>query len=197
MAPPKIKAETSDESFLEGKLLIALPGMADPRFEKSVIFMCAHSAKGAMGLIINKPIAGLTLRDLMPKLSIDVAMPVFGAPIMFGGPVQIDRGYVLHSAEYGGRESTLSITSDISLTATVNVLTAISEGRGPSKSILALGYAGWGAGQIESELQANGWLHCDADAHLIFDSPSDTKWQSALARLGADISGLSAEAGRA
>ncbi|MDE1938390.1 MAG: YqgE/AlgH family protein [Alphaproteobacteria bacterium] len=197
MTSSKIMAEMGDESFLEGKLLIALPGMPDPRFEKSVIFMCAHSAQGAMGLIINKPIAGLTLRDLMPKISTDVAMPAFDAPIMFGGPVQIDRGYVLHSTEYSSQEATLSISSEICLTATIDVLNAISEGRGPAKSILALGYSGWGAGQIESELQANGWLHCDADMRLIFDVPSEAKWQSALAKLGADISGLSAEAGRA
>ncbi len=197
MASSKFRSETGSESFLEGKLLIAMPGMPDPRFEKSVIFMCAHSAQGAMGLIINKPIAGLTLRDLMPKFSADTAMHVFDAPILFGGPVQIDRGYVLHSAEYGGQESTLAVTNEFSLTATVDVLTAIAEGRGPAKSILALGYAGWGAGQIESEIQLNGWIHCDPDTQLIFDTPCEAKWQNALAKLGADISGLSAEAGRA
>jgi putative transcriptional regulator len=186
-----------DDSFLEGKLLIAMPGMPDPRFEKSVIFMCAHSAKGAMGLIINKPIDGLSFRDLMVKLEIGVSAERADAPILFGGPMQMGRGFVLHSAEYAGEETTLAITPEISLTATVDILKAISAGRGPAKAILALGYAGWGVGQIEDEILANGWIHCDADAHLLFDADYDARWQTALAKLGADISGLSAEAGRA
>jgi len=185
------------DSFLEGKLLIAMPGMPDPRFERSVIFMCAHSAKGAMGLIINKPIDGLSFRDLMVKLEIGVSSERPDAPILFGGPMQMGRGFVLHSAEYSGEDTTLAITPEISLTATVDILKAISAGRGPAKSILALGYAGWGTGQIEDEILANGWIHCDADAHLLFDTDYDARWQTALAKLGADISGLSAEAGRA
>lgn len=185
------------DSFLEGKLLIAMPGMPDPRFEKSVIFMCAHSAKGAMGLIINKPIDGLSFRDLMVKLEIGVSAERADAPILFGGPMQMGRGFVLHSAEYAGEDTTLAITPEISLTATVDILRAISAGRGPAKSILALGYAGWGEGQIEDEILANGWIHCDADAHLLFETDFDARWQTAIAKLGADISGLSAEAGRA
>ena len=185
------------DSFLEGKLLIAMPGMPDPRFEKSVIFMCAHSAKGAMGLIINKPIDGLSFRDLMDKLEIGVSAERADAPILFGGPMQMGRGFVLHSAEYAGEDTTLAITPEISLTASVDILKAISAGRGPAKSILALGYAGWGVGQIEDEILANGWIHCDADAHLLFETDYDARWQTAIAKLGADISGLSAEAGRA
>jgi len=185
------------DSFLEGKLLIAMPGMPDPRFEKSVIFMCAHSAKGAMGLIINKPIDGLSFRDLMVKLEIGVSAERADAPILFGGPMQMGRGFVLHTAEYSGEDTTLAITPEISLTATVDILRAISAGRGPSKSVLALGYAGWGEGQIEDEILANGWIHCDADAHLLFETKYDARWQTAIAKLGADISGLSAEAGRA
>ena len=174
-----------------------MPGMPDPRFEKSVIFMCAHSAKGAMGLIINKPIDGLSFRELMVKLDIGVTAERADTPILFGGPVQMGRGFVLHSADYAGADTTLAITPEISLTATVDILKAISAGRGPAKSILALGYAGWGVGQIEDEILANGWIHCDADAHLLFDTDYDARWQTALAKLGADISGLSAEAGRA
>ena len=185
------------DSFLEGKLLIAMPGMPDPRFEKSVIFMCAHSAKGAMGLIINKPIDGLSFRDLMVKLEIGVSAERADAPILFGGPMQMGRGFVLHSAEYSGEDTTLAITPEISLTATVDILRAISAGRGPAKAVLALGYAGWGEGQIEDEILANGWIHCDADAHLLFETDYDARWQTAIAKLGADISGLSAEAGRA
>ncbi len=185
------------ESFLEGKLLIAMPGMPDPRFEKSVIFMCAHSAKGAMGLIINKPSDGLSFRELMDKFNIDVTAEGLDTPIMFGGPVHVGRGFVLHSADYGSNDATLPITSWISLTATTEILEAISKGRGPSKSMLALGYAGWGTGQIESEILANGWIHCDADPKLIFDTDCEAKWETAIEKLGARVSGLSADAGRA
>jgi putative transcriptional regulator len=186
-----------EEGFLEGKLLIAMPGMPDPRFEKSVIFMCAHSAKGAMGLIINKPIDGLSFRELMTKFNIEMPAAGLEPPILFGGPVQVGRGFVLHSSDFGASEATLPITSQISLTATVDILQAIAKGRGPSRSALALGYAGWGTGQIESEILANGWIHCDADPELVFETEYELKWQSAINKLGADISGLSAEAGRA
>jgi putative transcriptional regulator len=197
MAQSALGASQSSESFLEGKLLIAMPGMPDPRFERSVIFMCAHSAKGAMGLIINKPIDGLSFRELMTKFNIDVTTDGRDTPVLFGGPVQMGRGFVLHSSDYGNEEATLQITKEISLTATTDILEAISQGRGPSKSALALGYAGWGTGQIESEILANGWLHCDADQELVFATDHDAKWQTAIGKLGADISGLSAEAGRA
>jgi putative transcriptional regulator len=187
----------TEECFLEGKLLIAMPGMPDPRFERSVIFMCAHSAKGAMGLIINKPINGLPFRELMSKFDIDVTAEIHETPILFGGPVQMGRGFVLHSADYGSAETTLPITSEISLTATIDILKAIAEGRGPSRAVLALGYAGWGSGQIENEILSKGWIHCDADEKIIFDTAYDAKWQTAINKLGADVSGLSADAGRA
>lgn len=197
MSKPVSLSSDPDESFLEGKLLIAMPGMPDPRFEKSVIFMCAHSAKGAMGLIVNKPIDGLTFPDLMDKFNIRVTADLGLAPVLFGGPVQLGRGFVLHSSDYASSDATLPITSEISLTATTDILVAISEGRGPSKSMLALGYAGWGDGQIEDEILSNGWIHCDADPSLIFGSHHDTKWETAIKKLGAAVSGLSAEAGRA
>jgi putative transcriptional regulator len=186
-----------NENFLEGKLLIAMPGMPDPRFEKSVIFMCAHSAKGAMGLIINKPIDGLSFRELMGKFNIDVTMQDRNPPILFGGPVNMERGFVLHSSDYTNQDATLTVTSELCLTATTDILEAISKGQGPSKSVLALGYAGWGTGQIESEILANGWIHCDADSGLIFDVGYEAKWETAIGKLGAAVSGLSAEAGRA
>jgi len=185
------------ENFLEGKLLIAMPGMSDPRFEKSVIFMCAHSAKGAMGLIVNKPIDGLSFRELMEKFEIAVTSDLPETPIVFGGPVNMGRGFVLHSADYDHEDATLAIVPGISLTATTDILEAISNGNGPAKALLALGYAGWGAGQIEGEILANGWIHCDADPALIFDTDYDAIWETAIAKLGADISGLCAEAGRA
>lgn len=186
------------ESFLEGKLLIALPGMPDPRFEKSVIFMCAHSFQtGAMGLIINKKIEGLDFRDLVQKLEIPMTARTPDFPVLYGGPVETGRGFVLHTGDYESDESTLPVTEDISLTATLDILRAIADGRGPAKSIFALGYAGWGAGQIEDEIRSNGWIHCEADAQVLFDVDLDSKWATALGKLGIDVSGLSAHAGRA
>ncbi len=197
MTKLKSTASEPNESFLEGKLLIAMPGMPDPRFEKSVIFMCAHSAQGAMGLIINKPVDGLSFRELMTKFNITVTWDGPDVPVLFGGPVHVGRGFVLHSSDYGTPDSTLPITSGISLTATTEILEAIAKGAGPSKSLLALGYAGWGEGQIEGEILANGWIHCDPDPALIFDTHYDAKWETAIGKLGAAISGLSADAGRA
>ncbi|HSZ73841.1 MAG TPA: YqgE/AlgH family protein [Rhizomicrobium sp.] len=194
----KSKTRTlGSDNFLEGKLLIALPGMPDPRFEKSVIFMCAHSVEGAMGLIINKRVEGLAFRDMMEKLEIRVSETTPDAPVLFGGPVQTGRGFVLHSGDFEGNDSTLPVTEEISLTATLDVLRAIAQGHGPSKALFALGYAGWDGGQIEDEIRANGWVHCDADNRLVFDENLDSKWSSALRKLGIDVCGLSALAGRA
>jgi putative transcriptional regulator len=184
-------------NFLEGKLLIALPGMADPRFERSVIFMCAHSAEGAMGLIVNKPIEGLGFQDLIKNLDISVKDDAPDAPVLFGGPVETGRGFVLHSSEYKSGEGTMPVTSEISLTATLDILRAIAEGQGPQQSAFALGYAGWGPGQIENEIRLNGWVHCDADAKIIFAADMDAKWSAALRKLGIDLSLLSANSGRA
>jgi putative transcriptional regulator len=197
MSEEKRARTITGENFLEGKVLIALPGMSDPRFERSVIYMCAHSNTGAMGLILNKPIEGLDFQELLRRLELPVSDTTPASAILFGGPVETGRGFVLHSGEYEAADSTLSISADISLTATLDILRAISEGRGPEKALFALGYAGWGPGQIESEIQANGWVHCDADASLIFDGNMDSKWSVALRKLGIDISGLSAHAGRA
>ena len=190
------KAKGGD-GFLLGKLLVALPGMPDVRFEKSVIFMCAHSEEGAMGLIVNKPFEGLSFRELVERLDVRVSAKAPEAPILFGGPVGTGQGFVLHTSEFGNGEATMPITSEISLTATIDILRAIAEGRGPEKALFALGYAGWGPGQIEAELSQNGWIHCDAKKAILFDLECDDKWRAALATLGADISGLSAEAGRA
>ncbi len=186
------------ESFLEGKLLIALPGMPDPRFERSVIFVCAHSLQtGAMGLIINKQIEGLNFRELVQRLEIHTTAKAPDFPVLYGGPVETGRGFVLHSGEYESADATLPVTEDISLTATLDILRAIAEGRGPAKSMFALGYAGWGAGQIEDEIRSNGWIHCEPDSTILFDTDLDTKWAGALQKLGIDVSSLSAHAGRA
>jgi putative transcriptional regulator len=192
-----VEPKKGDDNFLLGKLLIALPGMTDPRFEKSVIFMCAHSDQGAMGLIVNKPLEGLTFHELVEKLDVRVTAGTPDTPVLFGGPVGTGQGFVLHIAEYAASETTMSVTQEISLTASVDILRAIGQGHGPEKSLFALGYAGWGPGQIESELQTNGWIHCDPDKTILFDLKYDAKWRAALAKLGVDISGLSAEAGRA
>lgn len=197
MATRVPQVQDGGDSFLEGKLLIALPGMPDPRFEKSVIFICAHSGEGAMGLIINKPVEGLSFREMMEKLDVGVGAHTPNQPILFGGPVQTGRGFVLHSPGFENQDSTLTVTDEVSLTATLDILRAIAEGTGPEKSLFALGYAGWDGGQIEDEIRANGWIHCDADAKLIFDVAPDDKWSRALKTLGIDSSALSAQAGSA
>ena len=189
--------EIAPEGFLEGKLLIALPGIGDPRFERSVIYMCAHSSEGAMGLIINKPIEGLDLRELLSKLDIGVTSDTADGPVLFGGPVETGRGFVLHSPDYSAGETMMSQSGSVGLTGTLDILRAIANGHGPKKLLFALGYAGWGAGQIESEILANGWIHCDMDETILFDCAPDLKWRNALGKLGADPSVLSSEAGRA
>ena len=186
------------ESFLEGKLLIALPGMGDERFEKSVIFMCAHSLdSGAMGLCINRPIDGLNFRELASRLELRTTPATPDFPILLGGPMDTGRGFVLHSSDYESNDSTLPITETISLTATLDILRALAAGEGPRQALFALGYAGWREGQIEDEIRANAWIHCDADDTLLFETPHAEIWSAALATLGIDMSGLSALNGRA
>ncbi|HUB85947.1 MAG TPA: YqgE/AlgH family protein [Rhizomicrobium sp.] len=184
-------------NFLEGKLLIALPGMSDPRFAKSVIFMCAHSSEGAMGIVINRPIEGLGFREMARKLDLAVTATTPDIPVLSGGPVETGRGFVLHSGDYKSDQSTLVVSGNVSLTATLDILRAMVVGHGPHRAIFALGYSGWGPGQIEGEIQMNGWLHCDADEKILFDTAVDAKWNAALRKLGVDVSGLSAHAGRA
>lgn len=185
------------ESFLEGKLLIALPGMSDERFAQTVIYVCAHSSKGAMGIVINKPIPGLSFEEVLKQLQIETKPKMGEFPILYGGPVETGRGFVLHSGDYEGSDSTLPVSEDISLTATLDILRAIAEGRGPKHALFALGYAGWAPGQVETEFQRNGWLHCEADSSLVFGVDPEAKWRSALERLGIGPSGLVADTGRA
>lgn len=181
-----------------GKLLIAMPGMGDPRFEHSVIFMCAHSDDGAMGLIVNKLAPGLTFGKLLKQLNIPAPHdPVRDIPVHFGGPVEQVRGFVLHSSDYDGEGTTLHVDDHFGMTATLDVLQAIARGDGPQSSILALGYAGWGPGQLEEEILGNGWLTCDAAPDLVFSGPDDMKWTRALGTLGVDPILLSSTAGRA
>lgn len=183
--------------FLDGKLLIAMPSIGDTRFEKSVIFMCAHSPDGAMGLIVNKPAPDLSFKDLLDQLDIPCPRGANGIDVHFGGPVEHGRGFVLHSSDYQIEESTMRIGEDFGMTATQDILKDMANGIGPAVSLLALGYAGWGPGQLEQELQANGWLICDADVDLVFSKTDATKWEDALSTLGVDPRLLSSEGGRA
>ena len=197
MAGPRTKT-IQGESFLEGKLLIALPGMGDERFERSVIFMCAHSLDtGAMGLCINRPIEGLGFRELASRLELMTTPATPDFPILLGGPMDTGRGFVLHSCDYESDDSTFPITETISLTATLDILRALAAGEGPRQALFALGYAGWREGQIEDEIRANAWIHCDADDALLFETPHSEIWCAALAKLGIDMSGLSRLNGRA
>lgn len=190
--------EIPDDSVnLCGKLLIAMPGMNDPRFDKSVVYMCDHSDEGAMGLIINKPTPEITFASLLEQLSIKAASDGADARIYFGGPVELGRGFVLHSGDYHLEDATLKVDDRFGMTATRDVLVDIANGVGPKAALLALGYAGWGAGQLENELQQNGWLTCDATPEVVFAVPDADKWTAALKLLGVDALMLSATAGRA
>lgn len=182
---------------LTGKLLIAMPGMGDPRFVHSVVFLCAHSPEGAMGLIVNKPTQELRLRHLLDQLSIRKSREAPDIPVHFGGPVEHGRGFVLHEQGYHSAVSTLDVNRDFAMTATLDILEDMAAGRGPGRAILALGYAGWGPGQLESELAQNGWLTVDADPDLVFGRPDPDKWQAALGRLGVSALMLSSDAGHA
>ena len=188
---------TLQSSDLSGKLLIAMPGMGDPRFEKSVIFMCAHSDEGAMGLIINKPAPEVKLDELLKQMGIEQADTAASIMVHFGGPVEHGRGFVLHSAEYEATEATLKVDETFALSATLDVLEDIATGGGPDQSFLALGYAGWAPGQLEAELQENGWLTTDSSAELVFGTGSVDKWATAIRSMGIDPLMLSAEGGRA
>ncbi len=182
---------------LSGKLLIAMPGMGDPRFEHSVVFLCAHSEDGAMGLIVNKPAKDLSFDELQDQLGIARTERTRAIRVHFGGPVEHARGFVLHSADYGGEGATLKVDEQFGMTATLDILQAIAAGEGPKSSILALGYAGWGPGQLESEILGNGWLTCDAEPELVFSDQNDSKWSQALKQMGIDPVSLSSAAGRA
>lgn len=194
-----VKPMTSsvDYTDLTGKLLIAMPGMGDPRFAHSVIYMCAHSEDGSMGLIINKPNPALQFEDLLEQLSIQPATDLRQIRVHFGGPVEHGRGFVLHSADYGVERSSMMIDDRFGMTSTLDILEDIALGMGPAASLMALGYSGWGPGQLESEIRQNGWLVCDADQNLVFEMSNADKWSGALKTLGLDPLFLSAEAGRA
>lgn len=190
--------------YLDGQMLIAMPTMRDERFSRTVIYMCAHSSDGAMGIVVNQMASNVAFPDLLVQLDIipedrkiNLPSDVTGVNVLRGGPVETGRGFVLHTSDFYIENSTLPIDEGICLTATLDILKAMATGEGPSHAVLALGYAGWGAGQLESEIQANGWLHCTADPDLIFGSDVETKYERAMRKIGIDPAMLSSEAGRA
>jgi putative transcriptional regulator len=193
-----LRAMNDDTSLdLTGQLLVAMPGMGDPRFDRSVIFMTAHSSKGAMGLIVNKAAPDLKLADVLDHLVEGDADSQSSLGVHIGGPVETGRGFVLHSDEYVSVIETLPIAPGFSLTATLDVLEDIAAGRGPAQALMMLGYAGWGPGQLEGEIARNGWLTCAAAPALVYETADALKWSAALESIGIDPLGLSAAAGRA
>ncbi|WP_374443422.1 YqgE/AlgH family protein [Stella sp.] len=186
----------TQSGYLTGSLLVAMPAIGDPRFEKSVIYLCAHSEGGAMGIVVNKVLGALTVSELMSQLSLEGSAATERMPVHFGGPVETGRGFVLHSSDHV-YEGTLQIDERMALTATMDVLKAIAAGEGPKRALMALGYAGWGPGQLDQEIQANGWLQVPADEDLVFGTSLDEIWDRALKRLGIDLTTLSSEAGHA
>ena len=187
---------SQDGSYVTGQLLIAMPGMRDERFAKSVIYMCAHTEEGAMGLVLNQRLDSLTFAELISQLELDEKHLSRDVPVHFGGPVESGRGFVLHTSDYQ-QDATLEVLNGVALTASVEILKAIAQGKGPQKSLLALGYAGWGPGQLDMEIKANGWLQVPSDSEIIFDIEPDTKWERAIQRLGIDPRMLSDDVGHA
>jgi putative transcriptional regulator len=194
----------SARGYLDGQMLIAMPAMSDERFTRSVIYVCAHSSEGAMGIVVNQPAQNIRFPDLLVQLEVIPAKERIELPVradavkvLKGGPVETGRGFVLHSADFFIENSTLPIDEGICLTATLDILKAIARGSGPASAVLALGYAGWAPGQLEQEIQQNGWLHCPADPELIFGGDIEGKYERALRKIGIDLGMLSSQAGHA
>jgi putative transcriptional regulator len=190
--------------YLDGQMLVATPTMEDERFSRSLIYVCAHSSEGAMGIVVNQPARNISFPDLLVKLDVVPAADLItlpsraeGVKVLKGGPVETERGFVLHSADFFIENSTLSIDGGICLTATLDILKAIARGNGPESAILALGYAGWAPGQLEEEINHNGWLHCSADPDLLFGTDIESKYVRALEKIGIRPGMLSSEVGHA
>jgi putative transcriptional regulator len=198
------KSASTARGYLDGQMLIATPTMQDERFARSVIYICAHSSEGAMGIVVNQPAPHISFKDLLVKLDVIPAADLIelpgragGVKVLKGGPVETERGFVLHSADFFIENSTLPIGEGVCLTATLDILKAIARGNGPASAILALGYAGWAPGQLENELHHNGWLHCSADPELIFGTDVGAKYDRALKKIGIQPGMLSSEVGHA
>lgn len=192
-------------SSLEGQFLVAMPSVKGPHFERSVIYLCSHSTDGAMGLVVNQVSSHITFPDLLRQVevldegndAINLPLPARDMHVLDGGPVDQGRGFVLHSNDYILESSTLAVADDICLTATVEILRALAEGRGPRSAVLTLGYAGWSAGQLEEEMQSNSWLTCQADSSLLFDYKPEERYDQSLSLMGVDLTMLSSETGHA
>jgi putative transcriptional regulator len=204
MARASDKPGDKPGSYLDGQMLIAMPSLQDGPFARSLVYLCAHREDGAMGIIVNHTAPAVKFPELLVQLGIvneneAILLPrrAGNIKVLRGGPVETGRGFVLHSSDFFIDNSTLPIADDVCLTATLDILKAIAKGDGPQKAVLALGYAGWSSGQLEAEIRANGWLHCPADANLIFDNDFSTKYERALAKIGVSIAMLSGQAGRA
>jgi len=198
------KSAKGRRGFLDGQMLIAMPSMRDERFARTLIYMCAHSSEGAMGIVVNQPAADISFPDLLVKLDVIPANERIQLPrragtikVLKGGPVETQRGFVLHTADFFIENSTLPIDEGICLTATLDILKAIARDEGPANAVLALGYAGWAPGQLEKEIQHNGWMHCTADSDLVFGTDTGVKYEKAMGKLGIDLAMLSSEAGHA
>ena len=188
--------EPAAADFLTGHLLVAMPAMADPRFTHSVIYVCAHTPEGAMGLVLNRPLQRPKFDELLRQLEVAPLPPARRIRLCAGGPMENARGFVLHTTDWTG-DSSLRVDDAVALTASLDVLKAIAEGHGPREGLLALGYAGWGPGQLDTEMQQNAWLSVPADETIVFDGDHDTKWRRALAKLNIDPLLLSGAAGHA
>jgi len=204
MRTARKRSEKTARGYLDGQMLIAMPSMRDERFSRTLIYVCAHSSDGAMGIVVNQPASNINFSDLLVQLEVIPAADLIQLPrraeavrVLKGGPVETGRGFVLHSADFFIENSTLPIDDGICLTATLDILKAIARGNGPVSALLALGYAGWAPGQLETEIQENGWLHCAADAELIFGPDIEGKYSKALKKIGIDLGMLSSEAGHA
>ena len=191
-----MSASVDPSAFLTGQLLIAMPAMADPRFAQSVIYVCAHTPDGAMGLVVNRPLAKPSFDDLLRQLEVEPVPPARRIRLCAGGPMDHARGFVLHTSDWTG-EGSLKVTDDLALTASLDVLKAIAGGGGPRQGLLALGYAGWAPGQLEAEMAQNAWLSVPAEEQLLFGSDHDTKWRRAMAIMNIDPLLLSEAAGHA
>lgn len=204
MALRRLFDNRQQRGFLDGQMLVAMPGMQDERFSRSVIYLCAHSGDGAMGLVVNRRAPNLGIQELMVQLKVldekgAIRLPAKAdaVQVLSGGPVEKGRGFVLHSTDFFIENSSLTVDDGIALTITMDILKAIAAGQGPERALVALGYAGWGPGQLEREIQDNGWLHCTPDLSLIFDPEHETKYERAMQRIGIDPRMLSSEAGHA
>src|SRR5215216_2995075 len=197
-------SDKTGRGYLDGQMLIAMPSMRDERFTRSVIYVCAHSSEGAMGIVVNQPAANINFPDLLVQLEVIPASDIIQLPrragtvkVLRGGPVETGRGFVLHSADFFIENPTLPIDDGICLTATLDILKAIARGDGPASAVLALGYAGWAPGQLENEMHQNGWLHCSADRELIFGMDVGAKYDLAMQKIGIRPGMLSSEVGHA